>query len=136
MDGRKQTGILASAAVDDYATGKIKRHEYTIKKKEEDRTRLSDTQGANLGPVFLTFKGGEDIAKRMTDITETQQPYVDVVADDGVRHSLWKCSVDDSNFFEKSFEAVPSLYIADGHHRAASAYNVGKMRRERAIEAG
>ena len=69
----------------------------------------------------------------MLDITETQQPYCDVVTDDGVVHKLWKCSVDDSNYFEKCYEAIPQAYIADGHHRAASAYNVGALRRERAL---
>ena len=107
MDGRKQTGILASAAVDDYASGKIMKHELTIKKKEEDRTRLSDTQGANLGPVFLTFKDGEEIEKRMSDITETQEPYCDVITDDGICHKLWKCTVDDSNYFEQAFDTIP-----------------------------
>ena len=63
--------MLAAAHIDDYAAGKVKRHELTLKRKEDDRTRLSDTQGANLGPVYLTFKDGEDIEKKMNEITTT-----------------------------------------------------------------
>jgi len=75
MGEREQYGIVAMASVEDYEQGLIKRHELTIKKKEEDRTRLSDTQNANLGPVFLTFKDGEDIEKKMMEIALTEDPY-------------------------------------------------------------
>ena len=75
MLGREQYGIMAMASVEDYENGLIKRHELTIKKKEEDRTKLSDTQNANLGPVFLTFKDGEAIEKRMMDIVRSTEPY-------------------------------------------------------------
>ena len=136
MDGREQYGIVAMASVDDYESGLIKRHELTIKKKEEDRTRLSDTQNANLGPVFLTFKDGETIEKRMMDIVATQAPYASVHGSDDTDHVLWQCSVEDSAFFTQEFAGIPCTYIADGHHRAASAFNVGKMRRAAAIERG
>jgi len=75
MGGREQYGIMAMASVEDYENGLIKRHELTIKKKEEDRTKLSDTQNANLGPVFLTYKDGESIEKKMMEIVKTSQPY-------------------------------------------------------------
>jgi uncharacterized protein (DUF1015 family) len=75
MAGREQYGIMAMASVEDYENGIIKRHELTIKKKEEDRTRLSDTQNANLGPVFLAFKDGEGIEKRMMEIVHSTEPY-------------------------------------------------------------
>ena len=71
------------ASVEDYENGLIKRHELTIKKKEEDRTKLSDIQNANLGPVFLTFKGGEDIEKRMMEIAMIEEPYAVVDGHDG-----------------------------------------------------
>jgi uncharacterized protein (DUF1015 family) len=100
MEEREQYGIVAMASVEDYENGLIKRHELTIKKKEEDRTKLSDTQNANLGPVFLTFKGGEEIEKKMMEIALTQEPYSVVVGHDEVEHSLWLCSVEDSLFFE------------------------------------
>ena len=83
MGEREQYGIVAMASVEDYENGLIKRHELTIKKKEEDRTKLSDIQNANLGPVFLTFKGGEDIEKRMMEIAMIEEPYAVVEGHDG-----------------------------------------------------
>ena len=99
MGDRQQYGIVGMASIEDYEQGLIKRHELTIKKKEEDRTRLSDTQNANLGPVFLTFKSGEDIEKKILEIVATEEPYASVKGHDGTEHVLWRCSVDDSNFF-------------------------------------
>ena len=64
------------------------------------------------------------------EIVETTKPYADVTTDDGVQHALWQISADDSNYFQEEFEKIPHTYIADGHHRAASAYNVGKQRRD------
>jgi uncharacterized protein (DUF1015 family) len=124
------------ASVDDYENGLIKRHELTIKKKEEDRTRLAATQNANLGPVFLAFKDGEAIEKRMMEIAVNNDPYSHVKGHDDTEHLLWKVPVDDSDFFQKEFEKISYTYIADGHHRAASAYNVGKLRRDEAIARG
>lgn len=136
MGDREQYGIVAMASVEDYENGLIKRHELTIKKKEEDRTKLSDTQNANLGPVFLAFKDGEEIEKRMMEIALTEEPYAIVDGHDETQHVLWLCSVDDSEFFQNEFAKIPCTYIADGHHRAASAYNVGKLRREKAAQDG
>lgn len=90
-----------------------------------------------MGPVFLTFRENQDAIKaRMAQIVTTQACYGDVTCDDAVRHVLWQCSVEDSAFFTEQFEQIQSLYVADGHHRTAAAFNVGKLRRERAIEAG
>lgn len=72
----------------------------------------------------------------MMEIANSSQAYGDVVTEDGIGHAIWKCSVEDSDFFEKEFSKIPYTYIADGHHRAAAAYNVGKMRREKAKELG
>lgn len=124
------------ASVDDYENGLIKRHELTIKKKEEDRTKLSDTQNANLGPVFLTFKDGEAIEKKMMEIATTQEPYSRVHGHDDTDHVLWKISAEDSEYLSKQFAEIPATYIADGHHRAASAFNVGKKRKEAAHARG
>lgn len=88
------------SSVEDYENGLIKRHELTIKKKEDDRTKLSDTQNANLGPVFLTFKGGEAIEQKMMEVVATTEPYVEVAHGyDGTDHALWKCSKEISAYF-------------------------------------
>ena len=70
------------------------------------------------------------------EIVATSEPYADVTCDDGVSHTLWKCTTEDSTFFSEEFKNIPHTYIADGHHRAASAYNVGKKRRDQAIAEG
>lgn len=87
------------ASIEDYEKGLIKRHEYTIKKKEDDRTKLTNIQNANIGPVFLAFRDGETIEKRMMEIVASTEPYSDVTCDDGVNHTLWRCSTEDSAFF-------------------------------------
>lgn len=133
---REQYGIVGMASIEDYENGLIKRHELTIKKKEQDRTKLAATQNANLGPVFLTFNDGEEIEKRMMEIALTEDPYAHVVGTDNTEHVLWLCSVEDSDFFQSEFDKIPFTYIADGHHRAASAYNVGKMLKEQEIADG
>ena len=130
MGEREQYGIVGMASIEDYENGLIKRHELTIKKKEEDRTKLSNTQNANLGPVFLAFKDGEEIEKRMMEVALADEPYSHVVGIDQTEHTLWLCSTEDSDFFQEEFEKISCTYIADGHHRAASAFNVGKMRRD------
>lgn len=136
MAGRRQYGLVAMSSVEDYEQGLIKRHELTIKKKEEDRTRLSDTQNANLGPVFLTFKEADQVEQRIMEIVGANPPYARVDAEDATEHVLWRCTREDSDYFSKQFENIPCTYIADGHHRAASAYNVGKLRREAAHARG
>ena len=82
--------------------------------------------------MFLAFKDGEAIEKKMMEIAVTQDPYATVEGHDKTDHVLWLCSVEDSDFFQAEFEKISCTYIADGHHRAASAFNVGKMRRENA----
>lgn len=98
MQGHSQQGIMALASIEDYETNKIKRHEFTLPKKELDRTKLTNIQNANVGPVFLTFKDKqEEIKARMTDIT-SNAAYASVLCDDNVRHVVWKCSNDDAAF--------------------------------------
>ena len=92
MGERRQYGIVAQASTDDYEQGLIKRHELTTYKKEADRTKLTDIQSANIGPVFLTFKGGDNIQQRLHSIVTTTTPYADVICDDEVEHCLWLCN--------------------------------------------
>ena len=135
MNSRTQYGILAVASVDDYENNRIKKHELTRKKKEEDRTKLTDIQGANAGPVFLTYRMSDRV-DAIVQIVTSRGSFIDTVTEDGVRHTLWKCSHEESNEIVDAFGNIPCTYIADGHHRAASAYNVCKLRRQRAIDAG
>jgi uncharacterized protein (DUF1015 family) len=86
--------------------------------------------------VFLTFQNGEAIQKRISEVVATTEPYFNVVTADDMGHALWLCSVEDSVFFKAEFEQIPCMYIADGHHRAASAFNVGKQRREKELAEG
>ena len=130
-----QYGIMALASIDDYDNGKIKKHEHTLPEVELERTNLCDTQCANAGPVFYSFRDKEEINKKISEIVE-QDSYGKVTTQDGVIHTLWKCTEEDSDWLVNAFAEVDSLYIADGHHRSAAAYNVGKRRRERAIAEG
>ena len=137
MGDHTQFGLIGLASVEDYEENRIKRHELTLAKKEADRTKLTDVQSANVGPVFLTFRENQDVIKaRMAQITEAQATYGDVTCDDGVRHVLWQCGEADSAFFVEQFASIQALYVADGHHRTAAAFNVGKLRKQRAIDAG
>ena len=104
MGDHSQQGIIGLASIQDYENNKIKRHEYTLAKKEQDRTKLTDVQSANVGPVFLTFRDKqEDIKSKMTAITSSTEPWGDVTCSDGVRHVLWKCSAEDSMYFQEQF---------------------------------
>lgn len=130
MGERSQTGIVGCASVDDYNLGVIKRHEKTVAAKEEDRIRHVDACNANTGPIFLTFRSGNEIEAWMDRVVREQDPLCDFTSEDGVRHSVWKVSdPNDLAFVERYFAQVPHLYIADGHHRAASAVKVGTKRR-------
>ncbi len=130
MDDHVQYGIVACVNVADYESGIIKRHELTRKAKELDRTRHISRVNAQTGPIFLTYKASEAIDMTVKDIVRGSPEY-DFTADDGIAHSIWV--VDDENLIERikqEFGELNSLYIADGHHRAASAVAVAKMRRE------
>jgi uncharacterized protein (DUF1015 family) len=135
MSSRTQYGVVAASSIQDYEENVIKKHELTRKKKEEDRTKLTDIQGANVGPVFLTYRNCDRIDS-ITRIVTSQGAFIDVVTDDHIRHTLWKCSHEESVEFVDAFSNILCTYIADGHHRAASAYNVCKSRKQKAIEAG
>lgn len=130
MYGRVQIGLVGCVSIDDYANEIIKKHELTRADKEEDRIRHVDTCNANTGPIFLTYRSEQKISNAMKYWMDTFDPIYDFASSDGVRHTVWK--IDDKNTisgFQKEFEKVPYLYIADGHHRAASAFHVGMKRR-------
>jgi uncharacterized protein (DUF1015 family) len=118
MDEHEQTGIVAVCSVDEYDNNTIRKHERTRRDKEDDRTRHMLMLRAQTGPVFLTYRGRSDIDDQVSAGLGAESLY-DLTAPDGVRHTIWR--VDDTDALVKSFESVPLLYIADGHHRAASA---------------
>ena len=133
MDGRSQTGIVGCASIDDYLSGVIKKHELTVAAKEADRIRHVDECNANTGIIFLTFRGCRDVEERMREITEKEMPLYDFVSEEGVRHTVWKVADEkDVRLFQEGFASIECLYIADGHHRAASAVRVGEKRRKEA----
>ena len=120
MNGRRQTGIVATPAVKDYDTGIILKHEKTRKEKEDDRTRHISTLRAQTGPVFLTYKDSPAIDAIVTK-TMASAPLFDFTAEDGIQHTGWRIADDDTEAVQNAFAQIPNLYIADGHHRAASA---------------
>jgi uncharacterized protein (DUF1015 family) len=128
MGSHRQTGIVALTMVEDYDNGTIRRHEKTRKDKEDDRTRLTDETSANLGPVFLTYRDDKKLDAAVAKATK-QTPLFDFTAEDGVHHRGWQVAGGEE--LVKLFTAVPRAYIADGHHRAASAARVGRTRREK-----
>lgn len=133
MEGRSQTGIVGCSSVDDYEKGIIKKHEITRTDKEIDRIRHFESCSANTEPVFYFFRDNSEISEIIKNVTEASAPEYDVTDDAGVTHRLWP--VYDTNLcrrLEVLFEQLPELYIADGHHRTASAAKVAKKRREAA----
>ena len=131
MDGHPQTGLVSLASIDDYQNNVVKKHEFTRAEKEADRIRHVDVTNFHTGPIFLTYVYKEEITKIIEDYKKNHDPIYDFVAEDGVRHTAWAILEDAiiKTLVEK-FSGVESLYIADGHHRAASAVRVGMMRRE------
>jgi uncharacterized protein (DUF1015 family) len=128
MGTHRQRGIVAGCHVDDYDAGLIKKHEKTRKDKEDDRTRLIDTISADTGPVFLTYRDNPVVTALVNAKTQ-ELPLYDFTAPDGIRHTVWR--IPGGTEWAKAFAAVPVAYIADGHHRAASAARVARLRRER-----
>ncbi len=129
MNGRSQTGLVGCASIDDYVNGVILKHENTLAAKEQDRIDHVDACSAQTGPIFLAYRP----CRALHDLLETirQSPAVyDFISDDGIRHQVWK--TDTPEYIDKIsqlFAGIPHLYIADGHHRAASAVKVGLRRR-------
>ena len=129
MNGRTQTGITACASIDDYLNGVIKKHENTREDKEIDRIRHVDTVNAQTGPIFLAYRQNETL-KAIVAEEKAKPALYDFVSDDGIRHRVWKINDPaQTEAIEAAFAAIPATYIADGHHRAASAVKVGLKRR-------
>jgi uncharacterized protein (DUF1015 family) len=127
MGDHLQYGIVAGCNVEDYENGLIKIHEKTREDKERDRTRYVDELNANTGPVFLTCKDSSLVTGLMEQIAATE-PLYNFTAPDGIIHTVW--TIEETGAFAAAFAEVPAFYVADGHHRSASAASVGRMRRE------
>jgi len=131
MGPHEQTGIAACFSLDDYDTDIIKKHERTRRDKEDDRTRHMLAIGAQTGPVFLTYRAAPHVSD-LVDQTVGTEPLFDFMASDHIGHTVWKVRDGDRNRFVDAFAAVSALYIADGHHRAASAARARKQKRSTA----
>ncbi len=131
MDGRSQTGIVACSDIDDYQNRIIKKHENTREEKEIDRIRHVDTTNAHTGPIFLAYRSVPAI-NEIVSSEKKKAPLYDFTSDDGITHKAW-CISDRETILRllSLFAEVPCTYIADGHHRCASAVKVGLMRREK-----
>lgn len=130
MNGRTQTGIAACASIDDYKNGVIKKHENTRAEKEKDRIRHVDACNAQTGPIFLAYRAQETISKIVAAEKE-KEPEYDFTSPDGIRHRVWVISGENEiAAISDTFRNISQIYIADGHHRAASAVKVGFQRRE------
>ncbi len=129
MDGRVQTGIVACASIDDYEHQIIKKHENTRADKEADRIHHVDSCNAQTGPIFLAYRAN-DVIRQVVARTKKGQAVYDFTAEDGIRHRVWIISDEgDIQAIRDAFSGIGEIYIADGHHRAASAVKVGLKRR-------
>ena len=129
MDGISQTGLAACTSIDEYLNGIIKKHELTREDKEQDRIRHVDICNANTGPIFLAYRTVDEISAIIENVKKNA-PVYDFTAEDGIKHRAWVIDNDETaNKLIELFKAVPNLYIADGHHRNASAAKVGLKRR-------
>ncbi|MEX2578135.1 MAG: DUF1015 family protein [Verrucomicrobiales bacterium] len=130
MNGHSQIGITLACHIEDYENDIIRKHEKTRPVKENDRTRLTDTLSANTGPVFLTYKDAAAIDAFVEGWIGEHEPTVDFVDDTGVTHTVWRLPEGEASPILEGLGEVPLAYVADGHHRSASAARVGRERRE------
>jgi uncharacterized protein (DUF1015 family) len=128
MGDHVQAGLVCAASCQEYADGLIKRHEFTRKDKEDDRTRHTHELNANAGPVFLTYRKRAEI-DAIVDRVRDAVPTYDFVAPDGVGHTVWIVPIEQAEAVRAAFAKVRALYVADGHHRIASAVRVGLERK-------
>ena len=129
MNGNSQVGLVGCASIDDYKNNIIKKHENTLAKKEQDRINHVNTCDANTGPIFLTYRKNNDVCEIINEWMNNNEPVYDFEKAD-TQHTIWV--VDENTAVEKLqnlFATIPAMYIADGHHRCASAVKVGDMRR-------
>jgi uncharacterized protein (DUF1015 family) len=130
MGNHTQTGLAACFSLDEYDRDVIKKHERTRRDKEDDRTRHMIALGAQTGPVFLTYRAAAEV-DRLAARTTAGEPIIDFSAPDGVQHTLWRVGGEDRDALVAAFGRIPALYIADGHHRAASAARARTEMRDR-----
>jgi uncharacterized protein (DUF1015 family) len=131
MGSHVQAGIVGLCSVKEYEEGLIKKHEFTRKDKEDDRTRHVTEQNANAEPVFLTYQAREEI-DQIVDSVRARPPLYDIVTSDGIGHTVWCVQEDDQRKrLEALFLQVPALYVADGHHRTAAAARTGVALRDK-----
>ena len=129
MEGRSQTGIVACSSIDDYQNQLIKKHENTREDKEQDRIRHVDVTNAHTGPIFLVYRSQAELNK-LVSAAKHQTPLYDFVSPDGISHRVWRISEPKMlSQIETCFAGLSCTYIADGHHRCASAVKVGLQRR-------
>lgn len=129
MNGRTQTGIAACAAIDDYQNGMIRKHENTREEKEQDRIRHVEALNMQTGPIFLAYRTSSEL-RQIREAVKKDRPLYDFVSEDGVRHRVFRIGdADRIKRVREAFLAMDHLYIADGHHRAASAVKAGLRRR-------
>ncbi|MFA6923346.1 MAG: DUF1015 family protein [Bacteroidales bacterium] len=132
MEGRTQYGIVGCAGVTDYLNNIIKKHELTRKDKEEDRMKHVRVNNANIEPVFFTYPAVKEVDEIVADVVKNQKPEYDFVADDGFGHHFWVIKDDKIiNKLIELFAKIPSLYVADGHHRTAAAALVGNEKKQK-----
>ena len=130
MDGRSQTGIVACASIDEYCSNVIKKHENTRADKEQDRINHVDICNMQTGPIFLAYRANEEL-RGIVAAAKKQTAIYDFVSEDGIGHRVWVIGSDaEITAIQEAFAKIPSVYIADGHHRCASAAKVGLKRRE------
>lgn len=130
MNGRSQTGIVGCTSIDDYQNEIIKKHEFTLESKEKDRINHVDFCNSNTGPIFLTYRAKDEISNIVSKVTAGEPEY-NFVSEDEITHIVWVIEDEATiNNLTNLFKEVSALYIADGHHRAASAVKVGLKRRE------
>lgn len=131
MEGRTQYGLVVGASVEDYLTGKIKKHELTRKNKEEDRMIHVRIQDANIEPVFFSYPDNNEINEIVANVVKSKPAEYDFTAEDGFGHHFWL--IEESETIERItqiFASVPAFYVADGHHRTAAAALVGEEKRK------
>ena len=134
MNGRAQSGIVACSSIDDYCNNVIMKHENTREEKEVDRIRHIDTTNCQTGPIFLAFRDVATITAIMKE-EQAKAPLYCFTADDGIEHCVWKITDPDNNVnLQAAFSMMDKIYIADGHHRCASAVKVGLQRRKEGVE--
>jgi uncharacterized protein (DUF1015 family) len=130
MNGRAQVGIAATFSVDDYENDIILKHEKTRREKEDDRTNHIITTEAQTGVVFLTYRGVEAVNKIVNNTMKNNRPEYDFISKDGIKHTLWIVPEDYNDQIVAEFKKIKHLYIADGHHRAASAARARNVKKE------